>query len=208
MGHRRLQERLLWFLVTIIIFSPLLTILFFTSSDVFSDGQNDASFAATILEKKATSIQPTSESIANTFKVARAVNINNTLEILGRRINLVDTNTTESTPGNAVAQYFGATSEMQGKFFFGHNSANLLSGLANLGFGSTFKITKNNTTKTYQVKKVIVVPNDATLLRNMPSIAKAQYQGVSYGVSIMTCAGTSYGNGNATHRVLVFADTI
>ena len=42
----------------------------------------------------------------------------------------------------------------------------------------------------------------------MYAVAHARHSGVQYDLSIMTCYGTSFGNGDASHRLVIFANAI
>ena len=42
----------------------------------------------------------------------------------------------------------------------------------------------------------------------MRGVADAKYGGIQYSISLMTCSGTSYGNGDASHRLVLFANRI
>lgn len=106
-----------------------------------------------------------------------------------------------------------------GKLVYAHNSSNLFGNLKNLGIGSTFTLTENGVTTTYKVSgveyyKKIAVNGGEDLAkcsglsdncsgRWMNSLVKnAGY----HNVALMTCAGQSYGNGDASHRLIILAD--
>ena len=101
-----------------------------------------------------------------------------------------------------------------GNLVYGHNSANLLGNLGTLGVGSDFTITEGGVARTYQVANVVLFEkNDGKLQLNgqgsyMKAVAEAKFYGAQYDVAIMTCAGTPLGNGDATHRLVVFANAI
>ena len=69
-------------------------------------------------------------------------------------------------------------------------------------------------TRNYQVKQVVIFEknNDKLQLGGdgsyMGAVAKAKHAGVIYDLSLMTCYGTSYGNGDASHRLVLFASAI
>ncbi len=132
----------------------------------------------------------------------------NRISIAGRSLEFVDVANTGVDSGNHVNRY-------NSKFFYGHNSANVFRPLYNVGVGDTFSVTENDTTKNYQVKAVAIYEkvNDYTLRLNgqelkMSVVARARYSGVNYDISVMTCYGTSYGNGDASHRLVLFANAI
>ena len=130
----------------------------------------------------------------------------NYISILGRTIDLFVSNDTSINAGSKVARFISGN--YNGQFYYGHNSSNVFAGLANLPIGSTFTINLDGINYTYRVENVVTVPNDEALAKNMKYIARANYDGRSYDISLMTCAGTPYGNGNATHRTILFANNI
>ena len=106
-----------------------------------------------------------------------------------------------------------------GNLVYAHNSSNLFGNLKTLGIGSTFTLTENGVTTTYRVsgveyyKKVAVNGGEdlakcSGLSDNcsgywMNSIVK---NALYHNVALMTCAGQSYGNGDASHRLIILAD--
>ena len=106
-----------------------------------------------------------------------------------------------------------------GKLVYAHNSSNLFGNLKTLGIGSTFTLTENGVTTTYRVSgieyfKKISVDGGEDLAkcsglsddcsgRWMNSIVRNAFY---HNVALMTCAGQSYGNGDASHRLIILAD--
>ena len=96
------------------------------------------------------------------------------------------------------------------KMIYGHNSWNLLGNLINRYVGEIFTITEGGVARNYQVmakqvyKKTGVssLNNDPGLMTNIATTA------LGYDVALLTCYGTSYGNGDASHRLVVFANAI
>lgn len=142
----------------------------------------------------------------NSGALADIYNSNDHISILGRTIEVVNTNTTSSTPDYQIARYVNGA--YKGKFYFGHNSSFLLGGLANMNNGSVFSITTNEVIHYYRVEHLETVEKTSIMNGEMVDIAMARWNGRSYSVSLMTCAGQSYGNGDASHRTLVFANEI
>lgn len=101
-----------------------------------------------------------------------------------------------------------------GALVYGHNTWNLMGNLSSLGIGSNFTITEGGVTTTYQVANVVLFEkNDNKLQLNgsgsyMAAVAQATHMGQHYSVALMTCAGQSYGNGDASHRLVVFANQV
>lgn len=142
----------------------------------------------------------------NYTTVSRLTNARtNYISILGRTINLFVSNDTAINAGSMVARYVNG-GKYPGRFYYGHNSGAVFGGLANLWVGSTFTINLDGTNYNYAIAKIETVPNDNVLASNMKKIAAGKdFGGVQYDVTLMTCAGTPYGNGNATHRTIVYA---
>ena len=129
----------------------------------------------------------------------------NSISILGRTIDIFVSSDTRINAGSMVARYING-SKYRGQFYYGHNSAQVFGGLANLSVGSTFTINLDGTDYHYRIAKIETVANDDTLASNMKKVASGKdYNGTQYDVTLMTCAGTPYGDGNATHRTIVYA---
>lgn len=132
----------------------------------------------------------------------------NRIDIAGRSLEIVDVSDTAVNSGNHVNKF-------SSKFLYGHNTANVFGGLYNMSVGNTFSVTDDGVTKNYQVKAIVIYEkvNDYTLRLDgkdikMNIVAKARYNGTNYDLSLMTCYGTSYGNGDASHRLVLFANAI
>lgn len=130
----------------------------------------------------------------------------NNIAIAGRTLEIVDVADTTVDSGNHVNKYGG-------KFLYGHNSGAVFGSLVNLGVGSTFTVTYGGTVTNYQVAKVMIYEKNTSNGRlqlngsgnYMRGVANAVSDGVHYDLSIMTCYGTSYGNGDASHRLVLYA---
>lgn len=131
------------------------------------------------------------------------------ITIAGRTLDIVDVSDTTVDAGGHVNKYGD-------RFLYGHNTSNVFGGLTSLGVGSRFSVTYDGDTTYYVVTKVVIYEKNrdtGKLQLNgsgsyMRSVANAKYDGVQYDLSIMTCYGTSYGNGDASHRLVLFANAI
>lgn len=95
------------------------------------------------------------------------------------------------------------------KLVYAHNSANLLGNLKNLNVGDEFSITDGGVTVLYRVAEATLYRNETEGLNGDPTLmSQIAYSALGHDVALLTCAGTSYGNGNASHRLVVFADKI
>lgn len=141
----------------------------------------------------------------------------NRIEIGGRTVEIIDSNDTRNDAGKYVARY-------NDHFLYGHNSATVFDVLYRVGIGNIFSITYGGVTTNYQIKNIIIYRKTGdTSLRvedansdingvdvAMKYVAKGQEKrnGRQYSIALMTCYGTSYGNGDASHRLVVFANAI
>ena len=133
----------------------------------------------------------------------------NNIAVAGRVLEIVDVADTTVDSGGCVNKYGD-------RFLYGHNTAGVFGGLTSLGIGNTFSVTYGGTTTTYQVAKIVIFEKNTANGRlqlngsgnYMRQVANAKNEGVQYGISLMTCYGTSYGNGDASHRFVIFANAI
>lgn len=153
-----------------------------------------------IFHEPAAYVEPVSDVAAIT---------SSTIAVAGRLLEIVDVSDTAVDSGNHVNKYGD-------KFLYGHNSAGVFGGLVNLGVGNIFTVSYGGVSRNYQVAKIVVYEKDAETgkLRldgagnYMRSVANARSGDVWYDLSLMTCYGISYGNGDASHRLVVFANAI
>lgn len=131
------------------------------------------------------------------------------ITITGKTLPVISVGDTTVDAGNHVNRYGD-------RFYYGHNSSAVFGGLSGVGVGTTFSIASSGVTYNYRVAKRVVFEKNSGNGRlqlggkgnYMKSVAAAKYGGVQYSISIMTCAGTSYGNGDASHRLVLFANRI
>ena len=96
------------------------------------------------------------------------------------------------------------------KMIYGHNTANLLGNLSSMYIGEQFTVNENGTTNTYQVVNIVTyrktadgnLENDRMLMKKIATTAMGS------DLALFTCAGTMYGNGDASHRLVVYANRI
>lgn len=111
-------------------------------------------------------------------------------------------------------------------FLYGHNTSEVFGGLSNMGVGSYFTVTLDGVTRTYQVvntdlqtkthfegetihKSSMSGMTVMTRMKIMKAMtAYGEYNGNYYDYILMTCAGTSYGNGDASHRLILMANEV
>ena len=138
-----------------------------------------------------------------------AVIMPNAIAITGRVIPIVEVSDTTVDSGDHVNKYGG-------KFLYGHNSASVFGGLTSEGVGNVFTVSLNGNSTNYQIVKTVIYEKNAEtgqLQLNgsgnyMRAVSNARSEGVAYSLALMTCYGTSYGNGDASHRLVIFANAI
>lgn len=97
-----------------------------------------------------------------------------------------------------------------GKFIYGHNTANLLGNLTSLRHGEIFTLTEGGVTRQYRVIDSNIYEKAANgYLNGSKAVTKqVEINANGYDISIMTCYGTPYGNGDASHRYVIFANAV
>ena len=95
------------------------------------------------------------------------------------------------------------------RLIYGHNTPQVFGILSSLPIGTTFTITIGGNTTTYRITNSATY-DKATVQSYMKRISKYGQlpDGSVHSFVLMTCAGTSYGNGDASHRTLVGVDAI
>ena len=143
--------------------------------------------------------------------------LENYVSIGGRTIEMIDSNDTRNDAGRYVARY-------NDYFLYGHNSAAVFDVLYRVSVGEVFSVSYGGVVKNYQIKNIVIYrKTDSVTLQiddtghsangeevKMRYVAQGKDRagGIQYGIALMTCYGTSYGNGDASHRLVVFADAI
>ena len=183
------------------------------SDDVDLAGVDNSKIVKTVIpETKTVSTQTTARAATVNRSVATASPAPvaaNRLNLAGRSLPVEYTNNTAVNAGSVVKFY-------NNKFLYGHNSAGVFGFLPSVGIGTVFSLTYNGVTTNYRVSnKVEYAKTGPTTLENggvtykMARIANGfSPDGVHHSISIMTCSGVSYGNGDASHRLVLFADAI
>ena len=96
------------------------------------------------------------------------------------------------------------------KMIYGHNTANLLGSLANRYVGETITITEGGVARNHRVSAKVYYNKTADGYLNgdpylMNTIADSA---LGHDVAMMTCAGQMLGGGDATQRLVIYADAI
>ena len=126
----------------------------------------------------------------------------NYINLGGNLIPIVYSEDTGQTPANAAARFFGNANE-QGKFLYAHNRAHLFAPLAYLSVGDTFTANLDGITRQYIISYKTTLPKSSITNGQMHSLARAEWNGVSYNLSLMTCAGA-----NDVNRTIVLANAL
>lgn len=133
------------------------------------------------------------------------------IDIVGRKIEIINVSDTSVDSSNHVNKYGE-------KFLYGHNSSNVFGNLVSVGVGNRFVVNYGGVLFNYQVVRTMIYEKNVergTLQLNgegnyMRAVSNAidRDSGTQYDLAIMTCYGTSYGNGDASHRFVVFANRV
>ena len=110
------------------------------------------------------------------------------------------------------------------KWYRGHNSWDVLRGIYNMGYGSTFTITEGGVTRTYVVaREPVIMSNMGTyflhndLIYSESDFMRGFYQedydtlgyaGATYDVVISTCYGAMISDNDAAERYVLYARAI
>ena len=97
-----------------------------------------------------------------------------------------------------------------GKMIYGHNSWALLGNLAERYAGEIITITEGGVVSNYRVAESVLYAKtpDGRLEGDPGLMSSIARTAMGHDVALFTCAGTSYGNGDASHRLVVYADRV
>lgn len=156
-----------------------------------------------------TASNTTTTSVARTASVTSSATSGDRITIAGNTISIFTSSSTTIDAGSRVGSFR--------KLLYGHNSSAVFGRLTNVAVGSTFTVTLGGTTTTYRILQKITVLKSSLEVNNRMNylVNSASYTDRDVGIStgthdlvLMTCAGTLYGNGDASHRTLIFADKV
>ena len=95
------------------------------------------------------------------------------------------------------------------KLIYGHNSSNLLGNLAYRTPGEIFTVTEGSSTVSYQVIAINIYDKTKDSLNNDKYLmGRIVNSALGYDLALMTCAGTPLDGGDATQRLVVYANRI
>ncbi len=181
------------------------TVIIEEKNKIDSEIMNHESFSFDAITPVAYSAPIEDKAMSETTYVA----LENSIAVAGRVLKIVDVADTSIDSGDHVNKYGD-------RFLYGHNSTNVFGGLVNSSVGNIFTVSYGGMSKNYQVMKIVIFEKNSSTGRlqlngsgsYMNSVVKAKNDGVQYDLSLMTCYGTSYGNGDASHRLVIFANSI
>lgn len=169
-----------------------------------------ASYGTAIVNRAEIAVRPevvTATTAVATTAVQNTVSVpqGNYISVAGRNLAIVDVGDTMVDAGNHVNKYGE-------KFLYGHNSAGVFGGLVNVYEGDVFTVSYGGVVRNYRVAErgIFEKVSDTALRRDgaeykMRAIANGRGK---YDMVLMTCYGTVYGNGDASHRLILFANAI
>ena len=127
-------------------------------------------------------------------------------------------------PNYTVTNYVGSVSEYlasyqnlsysaiykYGKMIYGHNSYNLLGSLRSRTVGEVITITEGGVARDYRVAAVVMYEKtaDGNLNGDPRLMTQIATSAMGHDLVLFTCAGTAYGNGDASHRLAVYVDGV
>ncbi len=171
------------------------------SSDIQVTEINNSGIVKTVIPEP---VQPAAQTVrtAKTAKIPA-----NRITIGGRTIAVEQSSDTRIDAGSVVKFY-------NNRFLYGHNSRNVFGFLNKNMKGMTFSLTYNGVTTNYKImdakiykkaSQTSLYDEEADKTYGMTYISKGMNK---YSLTLMTCSGTSYGNGDASHRLVLYANAI
>lgn len=127
-------------------------------------------------------------------------------------------------PNYTVTNYVGSVNEYlatytnlsysaiykYGKMIYGHNSYNVLGSLGARSVGEVITITEGGVARDYRVAAAVMYEKtaDGNLNGDSRLMTQIATSAMGHDLVLFTCAGTAYGNGDASHRLAVYVDAI
>lgn len=128
------------------------------------------------------------------------------------------------TPNYTVTNYVGSKREYMdsyanlsysaiykyNKMIYGHNTYNLLGSLAQRTVGEIITITEGGVATSYRVAASVYYEKgvDDNLNGDPKLMGTIANTAMGHDLALFTCAGTNYGNGDASHRLVVYVDAV
>lgn len=153
----------------------------------------------------ATPVNATRTAVVTEAAQSVAQTVADNIQIAGKTLAIENVaNTTVDSAGHVNAI---------GKLLYGHNSGAVFGGLQYLSVGSTFTVTRNNVTTTYRIASMTTYEKSELSTMEARCNYKSLMQlirdkAMGHDVALMTCAGTVFSDGDATHRLVILADSI
>ncbi len=186
---------------------PLNGDFYFDEQDVQEETSKDFALRQKIEDKYEYSIsssyestRKTSTTYTSTSSFSETVSYSSYISIAGRTLRIQDVDDTLIDSTDHVNRWGK-------KFLYGHSSSAVFGPMKSLSEGATFTVRLDGEEHTYRIDYTETMEKPK-VEKNMSGIAYAKYNGTRYDLSLMTCAGTSLGGGDATHRFVVFATQI
>lgn len=194
------------FLLICSVLSVVMSPAILTAADsVDVTGVSDAKVVETVVEPEPEPVT----TLAVTPVVAKAPTAG---YIPAARVNYTVTNYVGS-----VSEYLATYANLSysaiykyGKMIYGHNSYNLLGSLSARSVGEVITITEGGVTREYRVAAVAIYEKtaDGNLNGDPRLMTQIATSAMGHDQVLFTCAGTSYGNGDASHRLAVYVDAV
>ncbi len=176
------------------------------SEDVHVNSINNAKIVQTVIP------EPVKPVVSTPVRTARATTRAAAPQVAANRLSIAGRNLTVEYSPNTAVDAGGVVKFYNNKFLYGHNSAGVFGFLPSVGVGTVFSLTYNGVTTNYRVMEKVeyAKASPTTLSLNGREISMAYVaKGMNkYSLTIMTCSGRSLGRGDATHRLVLYANAI